>query len=85
MNIYAAIIVRQYAEGRICITSDRIGGYLSTDGGSLSLWRNLLEWTSQKTISETIRVGVINSNNIRKITSISKIRNTCSRNRKNSI
>lgn len=64
MSTYAAIIVRQYAEGRICITTDRVGGYLSIDGGSLSLWRNLFEWTSQKSSFETIKVGVINSNQI---------------------
>jgi len=64
MSTYAAIIVRQYAEGRICITSDRIGGYLSNDGGSISLWRNLMEWTGQRFSSETIRIGIINSSNI---------------------
>lgn len=61
MSIYAAIIVRNYAEGRICMTTDRIGGYLTNEGGYWSLWRNLLEWTGQKKSFETITIGVINS------------------------
>lgn len=61
MSIYAAIIVRQYAEGRICITSDRINGYLSTEGGTSALWRKVMEWTGQKRSFETINVAVINS------------------------
>lgn len=64
MSVCAAIIVRQYAEGRISITTDRIGGYLSIEGGSTDLWRKLLEWTGQKKPFETINIGVVNNSNI---------------------
>lgn len=64
MNIYTSIIVRQYAEGRICLTTDRIGSYLTNEGGSSALWRHLLEWVGQKYTHETITVGVINNCNV---------------------
>jgi hypothetical protein len=46
---------------------------LSNQGGYSSLWRNLLEWTSQKYDSETIRVGVINSKQYPYITALQKL------------
>jgi len=47
--INAAILVRQFGEGRICISADRISGYLTGHGeGHIPLWRKIIEWTSQK-------------------------------------
>ena len=63
-NTYIAIASRTYAEGRICIVSDRISRFLSVDGGSFELWRKILEWTGQKLNKELIKVGVVNCLNI---------------------
>lgn len=73
MNTYTAIIVKQYSEGRICITTDRIGKYLSTYGGSSSLWRKLLQWTGQRNSIETINIGIINSSNVYYIREMEKL------------
>jgi len=44
---YVALATREYSEGRICIMTDRIGGYRTGHGDNLLLfWRKLLEWTA---------------------------------------
>ena len=58
--IYAAILVKQFGEGRICISSDRISGYLSGHGeGHIPLWRKIIEWTSQKYTDEIPNVALV--------------------------
>jgi len=59
---YVALAVREYGNGRICISSDRLSGYLSPQGRPvLSFSRKLLEWVGQKLSGEIINLGVINS------------------------
>ena len=56
----AAIFVREYGEGRICISSDRISGYLTGHGeGHIPLWRKIIEWTSQKYPEEIPNIALI--------------------------
>lgn len=59
-TVYVSLAVREYAEGRICITTDKLSGFLtshSQDGRNL--WRNVIEWTGQRFPSETISVGIV--------------------------
>lgn len=58
--VYVSLAVREYAEGRICITTDRVSGYLTSHGqDGKNLWRNVLEWTGQRFSSEIVNIGVI--------------------------
>ena len=57
-----ALAVRQYGEGRICVSTDRIGGYLTGHGDNPWLfWRRILEWTGQRFPSELINIAVVQS------------------------
>jgi hypothetical protein len=57
---YAALIVRQYGEGRLSIITDRISGKNTSHGSnSVTFWRQLLEWNGQRFDGESINVGVI--------------------------
>lgn len=65
MSYYVSLMVREYSEGRICITTDRLSGYLTSHSfTSKDLWRNILEWTGQRFNSENITIGVVNSANM---------------------
>ena len=62
MSVYVSLACRSYIEGRICLTSDRLGGFITNHGFcSVGLWKNVLEWTAQKYPNELIRVGVVES------------------------
>lgn len=59
---YAALITREYGEGRVCVYTDRIGGYRTGHSDNLlEFWRKLLEWVAKKNYTETIKIGVIES------------------------
>ena len=62
MSNYVSLMTREYSEGRICISTDRLSGYLTNHGfNSQNLWRKILEWTGQKFNLENIHIAVINS------------------------
>lgn len=62
MSNYVSLMTKEYAEGRICITTDRLSGILTSHGfSSKDLWRKILEWTSQKFNSENINIAIINN------------------------
>lgn len=62
MSNYVSLMTREYSEGRICIATDRLSGYLTSHGfSSENLWRNILEWTGQKFNLEKINIAVVNS------------------------
>jgi hypothetical protein len=59
-TIYAAIAVREYGAGRICIHTDRISPtQTGHQANSAAFWRGVIEWTAKKATSEIIRVGLI--------------------------
>lgn len=60
MSVYVSLACREYVEGRICLTSDKLSGFITNHGFcSRKLWRNVLEWTGQKFPEEIINVGVV--------------------------
>ena len=62
MANYVSLMTKEYAEGRICITTDRLSGILTSHGfSSKDLWRKVLEWTGQKFNSENINIAIINN------------------------
>ena len=59
---YVGLATKQYGEGRICLVSDRISGENTKHGvNSISFWRKLLEWTSQKKAKEIINICLIDN------------------------
>ena len=59
---YVGLATRSYGEGRICIFTDRIGGYRTGHGDNLIyFWRSIFEWAGQRKNTETIHVGIIES------------------------
>ena len=55
-----AMASREYGEGRILIHTDRVGGVQTGHGENpSSFWREVLEWTSGKTSSENINIGLL--------------------------
>lgn len=74
---YVALATREYGDGRICIMTDRIGGYRTGHGDNLLLfWRKILEWTSLKKSTETIKIAVIESTNTNYEKRLSQVPNT---------
>lgn len=60
MENCVSLAVREYGNGRIGITSDRLSGFLTNHGfGSRKMWRNLLEWLGQRYTSESINVAIV--------------------------
>ena len=58
--MYSAIATRKWGEGRILIHSDSIDGYETSKGANnLNFWRKVIEFTSQKTPQDIIRIGLI--------------------------
>jgi len=57
---YVAMAVREYGQGRICIHTDNIGAYQTGHQKNPHIfWRGIFEWTASKTSRETIRVGIV--------------------------
>ena len=57
---YAAIVVREYGEGRICIHTDNIGAIQTGHHiNPRSFWRGIFEWTAGREPSENIKVGLV--------------------------
>ena len=62
MANYISLMTKEYGEGKICITTDRLSGYLTSHAlASKDLWRKVLEWTGQRFNTELINVAVVNS------------------------
>lgn len=60
MTTYVSLAIKEYAEGRVCIVTDRISGYLTNHGqSSPAFWRNVIEWTGRRFPSESISIGII--------------------------
>lgn len=58
--MYTSLATRQYGEGRLTIVTDRVGGYRTGHGNDISpFWRKILEWTGQRGVNETVRLGII--------------------------
>jgi hypothetical protein len=65
MSNYVSLITKEYANGRMCITTDRLSGILTSHGfSSKVLWRKILEWTSQKNNLENINMAILNNYNV---------------------
>lgn len=60
---FAALAVRNYGEGKICIHTDKIGAIQTGHRDNPKIfWRKIFEWATGKKSNETIKVGlVINS------------------------
>lgn len=60
MTTYAAIAVREYGAGRICIHTDKISSaQTGHQANPKNFWRKMLEWTSGKSSEEVINVGLV--------------------------
>jgi len=58
--MYAALVVRNYGEGRICIHTDRMGAIQTGHRDNPKLfWRRIFEYVTGKKSNEIIRVGLI--------------------------
>jgi len=69
MANYVSLMSREYGDGRICIATDRLSGYLTSHAfASKDLWRKVLEWTGQRLDKEIINVAIVNSANMLPIT-----------------
>lgn len=74
MITYISLAVREYGEGRICISTDRMGGDLTSHGtNEKAMWRKVLEWTGKSFPSENINVGVIESYSVESLTYINDL------------
>jgi len=74
MITYISLAVREYGEGRICISTDRMGGFWTAHGlNEKSMWRNVLEWTGKKFPTENINIAVIESYDIETLSYISNL------------
>lgn len=63
--VYVSLATREYGEGRICLTTDKLSGYLTIHGqDGIGLWRNVLEWTGQRFSYENINIGVIRTSTV---------------------
>ena len=57
-----ALITREYVNGRIAITTDRLGGFRTGNGVSLSsFWRTLIRWSGQRSDNENVNVAILKS------------------------
>jgi len=57
-----SLITRDYLNGRLAITTDRLGGFRAGNGNkSETFWSNLIIWAGKKEPGETVRVGVVKS------------------------
>jgi hypothetical protein len=57
-----ALITREYVNGRIAITTDRLGGFRTGNGFSLSsFWRTLIRWSGQRSDNENVNVAILKS------------------------
>ena len=60
--LYVALITREYVNGRIAITTDRLGGFRTGHGTTpIKFWSKLLKWSGQKLPNETVHIGVVKS------------------------
>jgi hypothetical protein len=60
--MYISLITKEYVNGRVAITTDRIGGFRTGHGTTPdNFWRSLLKWAGQKTDKENVHVGFIKS------------------------
>ena len=60
--MYVALITKEHVNGRIAITTDRLGGFRTGHGTTpVKFWRQLLKWSGQKLPGETVHVGIVKS------------------------
>ena len=60
--MYASLITKEYLNGRLAITTDRLGGFRTGHGTTpISYWSKLLQWTGKALDGEALHIGVIKS------------------------
>jgi len=58
--MYISLITKEHLNGRVAITTDRLGGFRTGHGTTpTTFWSNLLRWTSKSLKDESVYVGVV--------------------------
>ena len=74
MSNYAALIVRQYGEGRIAVITDRVSGYKTYHGANpVTFWRQMLEWTAQRFEKEPLNIALVDNADQRALESLREL------------
>ena len=60
--MFVALLTTEYVNGRVAISTDRLGGFRTGHGTTpTTFWRQLLQWSGQKLPNEMVQVGVVKS------------------------
>jgi hypothetical protein len=74
MSNYAALIVRQYGEGRIAVITDRISGFKTCHGANpVTFWRQMLEWTAQRFQKEPLNIALVDNSNQKALSALREL------------
>jgi hypothetical protein len=64
-KMIVSLIINEYLNGRVAITTDRLGGFRTGNGSQpAGFWENLIKWVAQKNKNENVNLCIVKSSNI---------------------